>query len=116
MPFRSADRSARLRAEISASLVHIPRPLEHRIRRPAPAMHLHPHKETVMRILMASVSLIAAVVVSGCATFQKYPAFGNAAGAGQVVEFDRQGANNLVPHSKKADRVTVPQSRYSVIR
>ena len=67
-----------------------------------------------MRILMASISLTAALLLSGCVTFQKYPAFGNAAG-GRVVEFNRQGARNLLPPSDR-EPVTVPNSRYSVIR
>ena len=69
-----------------------------------------------MRILMASISLTAAVLfLSGCATLQKNPAFGSLAGAGQVVLYDRQGARNLVPPSH-GEPVVVPQSRYSVIR
>jgi hypothetical protein len=68
-----------------------------------------------MRILMASISLTAVLFLSGCASFQKYPAFGRLAGAGQYVTFDRQGAKNLVPPSH-AEPVVVPQSRYSVIR
>ena len=67
-----------------------------------------------MRILMASVSLTAALLLSGCVTLQKYPAFGNAAG-GRVVEFDRQGARNLLP-PPHGEPVVVPKSRYSVIR
>lgn len=67
-----------------------------------------------MRILMASISLTAALLFSGCVTLQKYPAFGNAAG-GRVVEFDRQGARNLLPASH-GEPVIVPSSRYSVIR
>jgi hypothetical protein len=64
---------------------------------------------------MASISLTAVLFLSGCATFQKYPAFGRLAGAGQIVTFDRQGARNLVPPSH-AEPVVVPQSQYSVIR
>jgi hypothetical protein len=71
-------------------------------------------KEAAMRILMASISLTAVLLLSGCVTLQKYPAFGNAAG-GRVVEFDRQGARNILPPSD-AEPVTVPSSRYSVIR
>ena len=67
-----------------------------------------------MRILMASISLTAMLFLSGCATLQTYPAFGNAAG-GRVVLFDRQGAKNLYPPSH-SEPVVVPQSRYSVIR
>ena len=67
-----------------------------------------------MRILMASISLTAALLLSGCVTLQKYPAFGNAAG-GRIVEYDRQGAKNLLP-PPKGEPVTVPSSRYSVIR
>ena len=67
-----------------------------------------------MRILMASISLTAVLCLSACASFQKYPAFGNAAG-GRVVLFDRQGAKNLYPPSH-SEPVVVPQSRYSVIR
>jgi hypothetical protein len=72
-------------------------------------------KEAAMRILMASISLTAVLFLSGCATLQKYPAFGRLAGAGQIVTFDRQGARNLVPPSH-AEPVVVPQSQYSVIR
>jgi hypothetical protein len=76
-------------------------------------------KEAAMRILMASISLTAVLFLSGCASFdtsfQKHPAFGRLAGAGQIVTFDRQGARNLVPPSHAAP-VVVPQSRYSVIR
>ena len=67
-----------------------------------------------MRILMASISLVAVLFLSGCATLQKYPAFGNVAG-GRVVLFDRQGARNIYPASRSEPAV-VPQSRYSVIR
>jgi hypothetical protein len=68
-----------------------------------------------MRILMASISLTAVLFLSGCVTFQKYPAFGTLAGAGQFVTYDRQGARNLVPPSR-SEPVVVPQSQYSVIR
>ena len=68
-----------------------------------------------MRILMASISLTAVLFSSGCATLQKYPAFGNAAGGGRVVLYDRQGAKNIYPPSH-SEPVVVPQSRYSVIR
>jgi uncharacterized protein YceK len=72
-----------------------------------------------MRILMASISLSAVLLLSGCASvetsFQKYPAFGRLAGAGRIVTFDRQAARNLVPPSH-AEPVVVPQSRYSAIR
>jgi hypothetical protein len=71
-------------------------------------------KEAAMRILMASISLTAVLFLSGCATLQKYPAFGNAAG-GRAVLFDRQGAKNIYPPSH-AEPVVVPQSQYSVIR
>jgi len=67
-----------------------------------------------MRILTACMSLTAMLLLSGCVTLQKYPAFGNAAG-GRIVEYDRQGARNLVPPSH-GEPVTVPNSRYSVIR
>jgi len=76
-------------------------------------------KEVAMRILLASISLSAVLLLSGCASFdtsfQKYPAFGRLAGAGRIVTFDRQAAKNLVPPSN-AEPVVVPQSRYSVIR
>jgi hypothetical protein len=68
-----------------------------------------------MRILMASISLTAVLFLSGCASIQKYPAFGNKAGGGRVVLFDRQGARNVFPPSRY-EPVVVPQSRYSVIR
>jgi hypothetical protein len=68
-----------------------------------------------MRILMASISLTAVVLVSGCATVQKYPAFGTQAGAGRLVLYDRQGAKNVFPPSE-SQPVVVPQSRYSRIR
>jgi hypothetical protein len=71
-------------------------------------------KEAAMRILMASISITAALLLSGCVTLQKYPAFGNAAG-GRVVEFDRQGARNILPPSHSEPPI-VPNSRYSVIR
>ena len=49
-----------------------------------------------MRILAASAVLITVVLLSGCATTQKYPAF-SAMPGGRLVLFDRQGANNLLP-------------------
>jgi hypothetical protein len=68
-----------------------------------------------MSILMASISLTAVLFLSGCATLQKNAAFGNTAGGGRVVTYDRQGARNLYPPSR-SEPVVVPQSRYSVIR
>jgi hypothetical protein len=67
-----------------------------------------------MRILMACGALFSVLFISGCVTLQKYPAFGNAAG-GRVVEYDRQGARNIYPPSNP-EPLTVPQSRYSVVR
>ena len=84
-----------------------------------PRCTVHIAKEAAMRILMASISLSAVLLLSGCAStqtsFQKHPAFGRLAGAGRVVTFDRQAARNLVPPSR-SEPVVVPQSRYSVIR
>jgi len=68
-----------------------------------------------MRLLMASISLTAVLFLSGCASIQKYPAFGTKVGGGRVVLFDRQGARNVYPPSR-SEPVVVPQSRYSVIR
>jgi len=68
-----------------------------------------------MRILMAAVSLISVLFLSGCVTLQKNPAFGTLAGAGQYVTYDRQGARNFFPPSR-VEPSPVPQSRYSVIR
>ena len=50
-----------------------------------------------MRILTMVVVLSAVVVLSGCATMQKYPAFGTLYGGGRLVLFDRQGAHNVLP-------------------
>jgi hypothetical protein len=72
-------------------------------------------KEASMRILMASVSLISVLFLSGCVTLQKSPAFGTLAGAGRYVTYDRQAARNLYPPSRH-EPVPVPQSQYSVIR
>jgi len=80
-----------------------------------PRCTIHIAKEVAMRILMASISLSAMLLLSGCASFQKYPAFGRLAGAGRIVTYDRQGARNLLPPSH-AEPVVVPQSQYSVIR
>jgi hypothetical protein len=66
-----------------------------------------------MRVLMASISFTAVVFLSGCATLQKYPAFGNAAG-GRLVLYDRQGAKNVLPPSPQPGIVL--QSQYSRIR
>ena len=38
-----------------------------------------------MRILRAIVVLSAVVLLSGCATLQKYPAFGGTAGGGRLL-------------------------------
>ncbi len=54
-----------------------------------------------MRIVMATVVLTALVFLSGCATFQRSPAFGTLYGGGQIVLFDRQGAHNVLPPSKR---------------
>jgi hypothetical protein len=78
-------------------------------------MHNVTAKEAYMRILMASVSLVSGLFLSGCATLQKSDAFGTLAGAGRYVEYDRQGARNLYPPSS-SEPLPVPQSRYSVIR
>jgi len=50
-----------------------------------------------MRILTTIVVLSAVVLLSGCATLQKYPAFGTLYGGGRLVLFDRQGAHNVLP-------------------
>jgi hypothetical protein len=51
-----------------------------------------------MRILRAIVVLSAVVLLSGCATLQKYPAFGTV-GGGRLLFYDRQGAHNVLPPS-----------------
>jgi len=51
-----------------------------------------------MRILMAIVVLTAVVILPGCATLQKYPAFGTV-GGGRLLFYDRQGAHNVLPPS-----------------
>ena len=49
-----------------------------------------------MRIVMASIVLIAAVSVCGCASLQAYPSFGTT-GGGRLVTYDRRGAHNVLP-------------------
>jgi hypothetical protein len=51
-----------------------------------------------MRILGAGVVLITVVLFCGCASLQRYPSFGTAAGGGLVL-YDRTGAHNLLPAS-----------------
>jgi hypothetical protein len=51
-----------------------------------------------MRILTASLVLGAVVFLSGCVTFQRYPAYGTVA-AGRLVLWDRTGAHNVLPPS-----------------
>jgi len=54
-----------------------------------------------MRILMVSVVLSAAMLLSGCAAlqlYQLYPAFGTQ-GGGRLLLFDRRGAHNVLPPS-----------------
>ena len=48
-----------------------------------------------MRILSASVVLIALLLLPGCATFQQYPAFGTT--NGRLILFDRRGAHSVLP-------------------
>jgi hypothetical protein len=55
-----------------------------------------------MRILGAGVVLITVVSFCGCASLQRYPSFGTAAGGGLVL-YDRTGTHNLLPASR--DRV-----------
>ena len=53
-----------------------------------------------MRILTVSVVLSAAMLLSGCATLQLYPAFGTQPG-GRLVLYDRRGAHNVLPPSNR---------------
>ena len=53
-----------------------------------------------MRILTAVVVLTTVVMLPGCATLQKYPAFGSLYGGGRTVLYDRQGAHNLLPPAR----------------
>ena len=69
-----------------------------------------------MRMLTASITLGALVLLAGCTTLQQYPAFstgsGRGPGAGTVspshfVFFDRRDAHNVLPPSG-ALRTTKP--------
>jgi len=53
-----------------------------------------------MRILTTIVVLSTVVLLSGCATLQKYPAFGTMSG-GRLLFYDRQGAHNVLPPSDR---------------
>ena len=76
-----------------------------------------------MRMLTASITLGALVLLAGCTTLQQYPAFstgsGRGPGAGTVspshfVFFDRRDAHNVLPPSDALRATTptpIPQSR-----
>ena len=51
-----------------------------------------------MRMLTAGVLLTAVVLLPGCATLQKYPAFGTVSG-GRLIFYDRRDAHNVLPPS-----------------
>lgn len=53
-----------------------------------------------MRLLTASVVLSALLLLPGCATLQKYPAFGTVSG-GRLVLYDRRDAHNVLPPSNR---------------
>ena len=58
-----------------------------------------------MRILTAVAFLTASICLTGCTTFQRYPAFGTVE-AGRFIFVDRSGNVNLIP----------PQSRDATSR
>jgi hypothetical protein len=63
-------------------------------------MLLQVSEEAAMRKLAAGIIIItASCVLSGCATFQKYPAF-SAQPGGRIVTADRSGVTNLLPPSR----------------
>jgi hypothetical protein len=53
-----------------------------------------------MRILTAGVVLSALLLLPGCASLQKYPAFGTASG-GRLILYDRRSAHNVLPPSNR---------------
>ena len=55
-----------------------------------------------MRNLVAIVVLGSALILQGCASLQKYPAF-SAQPGGRIVTADRSGVTNLLPATKSAD-------------
>ena len=64
-----------------------------------------------MRILGAGVVLTIITVSCGCASLQRYPSFGTAAG-GSLVLYDRTGAHNLLPMSygRGLEKPSLPQT------
>jgi hypothetical protein len=69
-------------------------------------LRLHVSEEAAMRKLAAGIVIITASgILSGCATFQKYPAF-SAQPGGRIVTADRSGVTNLLPASR-----SMPPSR-----
>lgn len=52
-----------------------------------------------MRTLAAVVVINAALILQGCASLQKYPAF-SAQPGGRIVTADRSGVTNLLPATK----------------
>jgi len=52
-----------------------------------------------MRNLAASVVIGTALILQGCASLQKYPAF-SAQPGGRIVTADRSGVTNLLPATK----------------
>ena len=64
-----------------------------------------------MRTLTASVVVTTALLLGGCATLQRYPAFGTISGGG-LVRYDRTAAHNLLPASREhlEARPALPQT------
>jgi len=52
-----------------------------------------------MRKLAAVVVIGAALILQGCASLQKYPAFSSQPG-GRIITADRSGVTNLLPATK----------------
>ena len=65
-----------------------------------------------MRKLAAIAVLGTALILQGCASLQKYPAF-SAQPGGRIVTADRSGATNLLPATKSAPTTrSTPPSTY----
>lgn len=65
-----------------------------------------------MRNLAAVVVIGTALILQGCVSLQKYPAF-SAQPGGRIVTADRSGVTNLIPATKSGPvRHSPPPSTY----
>jgi len=68
-----------------------------------------------MRKLAAVVVIGAALILQGCASLQKYPAF-SAQPGGRIITADRSGVTNLLPATSQVRSNTLRRRQPTVTR